>query len=269
MKYSVFLFLFLYSVVTAKGQNHEKENDKDSLSKYSYNISGAYSDSINTINFTGTGFFINIHGKAVFVTASHVLSRCKEKGEEKKYFPDTMNIFLNDENGHFTRELIPVNVMAFRDTGVCPAIKYPDIGTYQVPDSFKSKVFSIEEMMENDITKISGTINIFGFPISRNIEPPGYTVSKSTPLKIEKYEMLDSFYFINSHGELESDSTNYILIPTGMVIDSTLKGYSGSPVFEFNESHWRFIGLLMGANTTRKYLVIVKPQYLREKLLSY
>jgi hypothetical protein len=270
MKYFSLVLLFSYSVLISKGQDNFNGNETDSLVKYSYNISGKYNfqkEAINPINYSGTGFFINVHDKTLFVTAGHVLSGCKDKAEVRKYYPDEMNINLNDENGHFTWNLLPVNLKELRDTGVCPAIKYPDIGAYQVPDSFKNKVFSIESLIKDDVAAINGTIKIYGFPISKNAGQGGYSQKESTALKIDNYKILDSLSFINSQGELETDSTNYILLPKGIAIDASLKGYSGSPVFEFNESSWRFIGVLMGANIPKKFLVIVKPKYLEEKLL--
>jgi hypothetical protein len=270
MQQFVISILLLFSVQFLSAQGSKYDQDTDPLKKYSYNISGIYESKLLpgiVVNYTGTGFFVMMVDKIYFVTASHVLSGCKEKGEASRHYPDSMNIYLNDHNGHFNNQLIPVNLSAYRDTGVCSAIVNPDIGIYPVADSFKSRVFPINGLIKNDTPGIKGSLKIFGFPVSRNIQAGAYVLEESSLLSIDDYESRDSFYFVNNAGELETDSTNYILTPKGIPVDATLKGFSGSPVFEHVDTSWRFTGLLMGADTKRKLLVVVKPKYIKEKLL--
>ncbi|MES1222722.1 MAG: hypothetical protein ABUT20_44930, partial [Bacteroidota bacterium] len=139
----VIFLLFTGAVENAKSQSDFNIEETDSLRKYSYNISGTYVDSVYTTNYTATGFFTTINNRVSFVTANHVLSGCKSNVGEKKYLPETMNIYFNNAEGHFTSEKLTVNMTPFRDTGVCPALKYPDIASLQVPDIFKSKLYTI------------------------------------------------------------------------------------------------------------------------------
>ncbi|MEJ0101707.1 MAG: serine protease [Bacteroidota bacterium] len=233
--------------------------------KYSYAVSGAYTDPlnpVNTINYTGSGFFVQANQKLFFVTARHVISGCSGKQGAIKKFPGTMNIFLHGENGDYLPAVIPVDIRAYRDSGVCPAIKYPDIAAVQLPDSFRSKVFTIP-LVENEEPDISGPVTIPGYPAIKNAGGPGGPASS---IDFTVYKILNNSSYINSERELETDSTNYILSTKQTMIDSSLKGYSGSPVFEFNKNNWHFRGILMGANIPGKYLVVVKQKYLKEIL---
>src|SRR5260221_7511580 len=87
----------------------------DTVMKYSYAVSGTYTDPRNPMtvtHYTGSGFFVRANEKIFFVTARHVISGCREKAGATKNFPDTMNIFLHDENGNPLPAVIPIDIRA-------------------------------------------------------------------------------------------------------------------------------------------------------------
>jgi len=261
-----FIFFFTSCAALKLFAQYGENYRPDAVMKYSYAVSGTYINPYHPeklTHYTGSGFFVRVSQKIFFVTARHVISGCREKTGAKKNFPDTMNISLHGENGVPVLPVIPIVVSSYRDSGVCPAIKYPDIAAVQVPDSFMNKIFITDALVETEEPEISGPVTIAGFPSGKNT---GQLPGPASSIDFTVYKILDSLNYINSERELETDSTNYILLTKQTAIDSSLKGYSGSPVFEFSKNSWHFRGILMGASIPGKYFVIVKQKYLKEIL---
>ena len=110
---------------------------------------------------------------------------------------------------------------------------------------------------------LSGPVTIPGFPSIKNT---AQLFGHASAINFTDYKILDSLSYINSERELETDSTNYILLPRQTAINSSLKGYSGAPVFEFRNNSWHLVGVLMGANIPQQYIAVVKLKYLEEML---
>ena len=113
---------------------------EDSLKKFSYFLQG-YSDSTTSVT-QGTGFFINVNGENLLITAKHVLSGCRFNGSKDPGLPDEMLLYFNeDENLNF--RFYRLDVKKIKDTASC--LQYyesPDIISYPIIDTAEKNIFS-------------------------------------------------------------------------------------------------------------------------------
>jgi hypothetical protein len=264
------LYTCCFYIIISFSSKSQQAIPIDSLKKYSYVLSGFAPSGQIEVGHQGTGFFVKKANKVLLVTANHVLSGCRNFFEEPRGYPEKMNVYLNDATGHFTFKRLPIYIQNLRDTGICPmSEEQRDIGIYQVPDSFRNRIFSFENIIKPDSGLIKGTVVIFGFPMKKNGEDGGFVLKESSLIKIEKYNILYNHFFKDKNGKTRYDDCNYIISTKDIKIDLSLGGYSGSPVFEKVYNKLLFIGMLTACNIENNYLIIMKSQYIFDKLKAY
>jgi hypothetical protein len=186
----------------------------DSLKKYSYYISGFVMKPNRVSIVTGTGFFIRNREVLFLVTAKHVLSGCNDSLLKDKDSPDTMIIWLKNDN-MVSFKFIPINVSVIKDTSSClPFFKSPDIIVLQVSDTNLIKnAHSVEKYIYPPFMKTNG-IQIFGFPFTENMKLGSYRYTPSSNLSMptNNNEIITNTNYIKNGEVDEVDSINRLCI---------------------------------------------------------
>lgn len=216
---------------------------EDTLRKYTYRFNGS---DINPTGTDGTGFFYKHDRRLFLITANHVLCGCSvgENGMQKdSSYPVFFQSFkYENEGGTFALYL---DTKSMWDTCQCRGLfERPDIIVVPIPDtqarSIWNKVYSVENFKIVDIVD-AGEVKIVGYPSDsnyrggrRNVLPlPGILSWKST-----------EYYVLLKH----QINTVYKSFKRSIPPDSSLKGYSGSPVFfrGSQSDNWGLVGVFSG-----------------------
>ena len=218
----------------------------DSLKKYSYSIIGIDPASNGQNAAAGSCFFFRKDNTLYLVTARHVLKDCV--GERKK---ESMLFFImiEDSTGLPT-DGFRINAHQFQDARLCDSFgKTPDVIAVKVPE--KKTINSVEKFIEIEFKEVK-RIDIFGFPTKENLKYEGSVVyAKASHIHMDGKQV--SFFKFE-----DSITKNFIddelLIKTSqVVINPTLKGFSGSPMFIQSESgQWRLGGIFTGYTSNEK-----------------
>lgn len=222
-----------------------QQNDFDSLKKYSYRVDGV---SPNIPSFVdGTGCFFRKGGQLYFITAKHVLSGCTMKGKsifKDDDYPDVLLVSGKSDSDRYAGLAIPIRKI--RDSLPClPLLEDPDIIAIPVENKWHIKVYSIENFISSPID-INGEVKVFGFPSDSNYKNNRRNFSAGA----------GNLHWFSGDYDLDVRSSifNNLLLNKNkkIPIDSSLKGYSGSPVFfkEQNSNQWKIAGVLSGTLTT-------------------
>lgn len=257
--------IFLISVP----KNVNSQSNSDSLSKYSYSIMGFSSKGNFGVPYSGTAFFIR-NGSSVFlITAKHVLSGCDDGNRKMPFFPDVMNVMVLDRNDS-SGGVINVNIEKIKDSIVChESFLDSDFIALKiiVHDTILKKINSVENLIMPPFEEVE-KIAMFGFPLN-SIRNPSVQFGFWMPsfFELNGVETIISGAFTDTVSN-RTDSTNYYFYNQVAKIDSSLKGFSGSPVFVKDRSsdRWRITGLFakFGYNNTTgdKFITVPRIDYI-------
>ncbi|MEJ7821476.1 MAG: trypsin-like peptidase domain-containing protein [Chitinophagaceae bacterium] len=257
--YKILVVALLFSFGVCKSQN------KDTLSKYSYWMTG-YKEMDSSFLFNvATCFFVRNNNNLYLVTSNHVISGCDES-QNKKLHPDIAQIWIEDSTGH-PAEVITVNVTYERDTSKCyDFTEVADVMVLKMPAKGYEKINSVEKFLQPPFKKINQLI-IFGYPAS------GVDYKIASKLKIKNNpKVVTHFALFNNKNDTipKIDSINYNVVTNSIPINNTLKGYSGSPVFlqDKTTKRWRIAGVFSGALTATNtgYLSVAKIDYVLKQI---
>lgn len=257
--------LLLTALLFTKASFSQTQNDWDSFKKYSYSILGFSGKGNFGIPSGGTGFFIRDRSKLFLVTAKHVFSGCDDSAKKSPFYPDIMNVMLHDNIGNPTI-VINVNIEKIKDTTPCVR-KLNDTDIIVVPinveDSIGKTIFSVEKFLAPPFRVIEKILMV-GFPgIGYARQPVEFGFWKPSLFKMNGNET-KIFTHTTYTDPIMIDSINLFMYNQTIEIDSTLKGFSGSPIFvkDSSSKKWRIAGLFakFGECNTAKEKCIIAPK---------
>ncbi|MBN8720074.1 MAG: hypothetical protein J0H85_11555 [Sediminibacterium magnilacihabitans] len=233
---TIVIFLFaLFAISAALSQN-------DSLKKFSYPLLGFSTDSSKFSPAGGTCFFIRNNGKIYLITARHVITGCGIATNRNEY-PEQFTV-INNING--VPSFISVNVKGAKDLFPCPdtLLNDPDIFAMEVIGETTSRLNSVEQFIKPPFRQ-TDCIDMYGFPgVDYFKYPEAFVVPEVAHQHIERENTI--IYDRNADSTQQTvDSSNYIVVNKNLNIATTLKGFSGSPVFlkELNSNKIRLLGV--------------------------
>ena len=105
---------------------------------------------------------------------------------------------------------------------------------------------------------------IFGFPLSNNRNGGGYTIKPASKIISSAYKFDTNVSLTDNIGNTYIDSLNYYITLKDYVVDSTLEGFSGAPVFARNKdsNKWSLLGIMTATNTRLNIICVVKARYI-------
>jgi len=187
-----------------------------------------------------------------------VFTGCNSFTGEKKKMPDSMNIYIPP-----CKKFIKVDTKKIIDTSACLFFwDIPDIISIKIDDTLGKYVYSLENYLNLNPNNFS-ELKIIGYP------------SKNHPIISEFVYVLPSNVYLHTNNyfitpEYDSiipkdDKINYHLYSDKIIIDSTMGGYSGAPVFIINGHKVELIGIIAGWGETdighKHFLFVVKIGY--------
>lgn len=235
---------------------------RDSLGKYSYQMMTLKMPRAET--HQGTGFFYKRDNRLFFVTARHTFVQC-DSLRNKEYFTfDQCFIYLPSPV-----QMIPIQVAKTKDSCSClDWNRYPDIAVFEVNYNLVSKVNSVEEFMLPPF-KSYGDAEIYGQGFSSDSGAFYYTTPHHIHLPAKSFGIS---WLIGDSVTRVVDSVDYYFFVTTIKARSSLKGFSGSPVFlqDSLSKKWRVAGVftsgmqfrLSGDNNLRETLGVTRQDYI-------
>lgn len=257
--FSVFVMLIVNNLV---GQS-------DSLSKYSYPLLGFSTDSGKFSPSGGTCFFIRSNGKIFLVTARHVITGCGIATNRNDY-PEQFTIIGSLTAGV---NFIPINVKGAKTLFPCPdtLLNDPDIFAMEVTGEGTSKLNSVEQFIKPPFRQ-TDNIDMYGFPgVDYFKHPEAFVIPEVAHQHIEREGTI--IYDRSSDSIRQTvDSSNFIVVNKNLNVATTLRGFSGSPVFlkELNSNEIRLLGVFAEfgfdtKNLNYKYWKLPKIEYAYRK----
>lgn len=243
----------------------QKQNDFDSLRKYSYSILGYLVKNGHVFPEGGTCFFIRKHQRIFLITAKHVVSGC-EGAFKDKYYPKVLTLYIEDSSGN-PISFIPINISKIIDTTSCTDSLSAGIIVFEIKDTNTNKLFSVENFIYPPFRK-TDDVEMFGFPGSGYIGANNYfIIGKASHIHIEGNNA--TFMQANYPNSKKEDLSVVMIVSKDLKSDSEyLKGYSGSPVFikKYNSNKIRICGAFSEfgygkINIDFKYIEVEKIEY--------
>jgi hypothetical protein len=237
MKFTL-LLTALFFTLNSYSQN------SDSLKKYSYPFSGLFMYKGGVMPAGGTCFFIRKNGRIFIVTAKHVVDGCESKKNGIPY-ADFLTVFLRDSLGERTDDFISVDIRPFKNRFPCPDTVNTDVIAFEMPkDSNNRKLYSIEHFIKDKFRK-TDFFDMYGFPsYSYLTHPDAYVIPKVSHIHVPRKKT--EFYLEWAYNDTTKIDSTYIIIANKkLCVDSTLHGYSGSPIFlkELGSNEIRVMGV--------------------------
>lgn len=267
MKHLSFILL-----LTSSTSSFAQINNYDSLKKYSYSLLGFTithnGEAVGMKPGGGTCFFIRDNGKLFLVTAKHVLSGCLENAIKITDYPNQMNICFADSNGYI-EEMIPFDISRIKDSIQClPSLDDTDVIVVPMNIKTNREIYSVEKFIFPPFREIDN-VDIFGFPGNKNINFLGFA---SVRAKVFHWHLFKNhttvFTETTFNDSKRTDSVYYWIQTTDIdVMDSSLHGFSGSPVFikDLNSDRWRVGGVYKGAAkdtiSNNKWMLVTRIEY--------
>lgn len=202
-----------------------------------YTISETNKTKTETRVCGGTCFFIRKGGGLFLITAKHVFTGC-EDGKKRMFWANDMVVFVGDSK---SSKLLPIKLKIIRDTSCCNDTACIDQIAIKVENN--KDIYSVENMMHPELQKMGSIITV-GFPYTlvngkNNLNE--YIAPTRFYVPMGKY-----FLTINATGsKIDSfinENYNQVYAPPGDV-DTSLHGYSGSPVFIESNKKWHLLGV--------------------------
>ncbi len=242
------------------------------LKKYSYQIYGfkatpVAGGMIQLHSGGGTGFFIKMNGKTFLVSAKHVLTRWDADSLRKKIdYPDTLKIRIPSILGDTID--YPISFKKINDTITGGAFyEEPDVYAIEFPSAGNYKINSIESFFDTCILNSRDTISFYGYPAINeplnSIDALERYRSRALTLSIGFYASKTTFPYTLM--DQRYDNFDYGLLRTDAL---DRRGCSGSPLFKKDYSTGRvvFAGLLSKADSTTRSSLIVRPEFILQKI---
>ncbi|MDP3667535.1 MAG: hypothetical protein Q8R50_12710 [Sediminibacterium sp.] len=237
----------------------KSQSDKYLLSKYSYAINKKDIHRTNKID-VASGFFYRYKGDLFFITAYHAFTgKDVISGDDKNNTNiDSLWIILDRTNGLIKKYYIPDIKSIAANSPVFSFINKEDMYVYRIGYNFKY-INSIETLnFRKKVSVIKYAIS-YGFPVNKVksiYSPPIYYKGSivKNPILLKDLKRIDSLNFILTPGNSE--------------------GASGSPVFfvctnKGETKEWvEFAGVFIGYDPDNDYSLIVKGDYLLNKVIS-
>jgi V8-like Glu-specific endopeptidase len=226
--------------------NAFSQNDTDSLSKYSYLITGDHIHNGSIAN-SGTCFFIRKNSRIFLVTAKHVVSGCQGANKDS-FYNKALILSIKDSTG-IPKYFTTIDISKIADTCSC-VDSTGDIIAFEFVNKFSNMLLSVENFIMPKF-KNTGDVNIYGFPGYKinGVSDSAFRSFKTSHIYINRKETV--FGIGNYRDSEKFDSTALLMINKNLVTDrDTMQGFSGSPVFikELNSNRIRVIGAFSTSN---------------------
>lgn len=246
------------------------QNNSNFLSKYSYLIVGFYNikiengfQSFETIQ--GTCFFVRKNKKLFLVSAKHTLTSWNpESSENRKSYPDTLNLRLFDTNGKHI--IHPLNIKEINKT-ITGGYTYndPDVYVIEFEDNPMFKINSIEGFIDvKTIISSEDCINLYGYNVDYEFfgEKQMQDLPTKEPMLVKGKPLSnESPYRNNNIKQLEE--LNFAIQRTDSIPRA---GCSGAPVFVYKKTCWAFAGIFINSSPDAPVSLILKKEYVLSKL---
>jgi hypothetical protein len=265
-------FLFIIPLLFINHVSNSQTITTDSLKKFSYFIFGITSQ--NSIA-QGTASFIKYNDEIYLLTAAHVLDGWDYASNTSKgNYPDTFYVRVFTKN-NMKPEFIPILTKDIKEKS---EKKYffekADllILKIQIPDN--CVVNTLEGFIDwaNIPTDEPRDVLVFGYPVDNMDNDFGHYMNninsqEATGTIKQKYSTPVRFFENNA-----VDTINYVAFYKSGKVDH---GYSGSPTFFLYKSDKdnsiikiSFGGVLCIRNEMQRYMTIVRPEIIINKLLK-
>ena len=257
-------FILLVLLLLFNKSFSQKQNDFDSLRKYSYSLIGFSNEGLQMHPHGGTCFFVRKKSKIFLVTAKHVVNGC-EGTYKNSYYPKMLTLAILDSN-ETPKAFIQVDISKIIDTTSCPD-STADIIAFETIDSNTSKLYSVENFILPPFEN-TDNIDMYGFPSETLIDSERhFRVPKASHIHIRKKNtVFTTFTYPNTK---KLDSTCLGIVSPDLKADTMyLHGYSGAPVFikKYNSNKIRICGAFTTFgfakyNKDYKYIGAAKIEY--------
>jgi len=259
MNYLRFSFCLLLSF-EIQAQN---PTTKDTLKDFSYLLYGFKNIQKKYYQSQGTGFFIKTEDDIYFVTANHVVNGCVKNVKDTTK-PDFMMLWQNKQ-GIYKEWHLNFNTKLIRDTSICRnRDSYPEIFVYKLgnPNTQQIKINCINNFIA-EVSTFSKELIFYGFPSSNRNDQENVFDQKPALFKSNDFVVRSNLKHLAGQ-----DVINYHIDIKDYKIDSSMRGFSGSPLFlkDYMTKKIVFAGILCAVDLINNTLYIVKPEYLFRKV---
>jgi hypothetical protein len=239
--------------------NEQLPNSLDSLKKYSYFFYGKVTENLWE---QGSGFFIRVNKKLYFTSALHSFTGMTIDHKKIPNYPDTLRIRINSPENK--RVLYKIGISSIKkNTKDIPFYLRADAYAYSVNIADIPKnvtIYSIENFINPFINcnEVKQAI-ICGYP---NLHTNDTNITMTAFPVLSRETIFGNYCQKMYYSSFNSYDTINYSISAHVETD----GYSGSPVFVIYRNKIFFGGLLSSGNAIEKMAVIVRPEYVLDKL---